>query len=139
VFVDVDNFKRVNDSYSHVVGDRVLVRLAAILRSAARSPDTVVRYGGDEFLVLLDPRTTVNPGVAEKAVVGLARRILEVVRDYEWGELAGGLTVTVSVGVVLGATPADVLASASAALHEAKTSGRNRLVIAGPLPVGVSA
>ncbi|QTE28470.1 GGDEF domain-containing protein [Pengzhenrongella sicca] len=139
VFVDVDNFKRVNDTFSHVVGDQVLVRLAAILRSAARSGDTVVRYGGDEFLVLLDPRSTAVPGVAEKAVVGLAGRILAAVRDHAWHELARELTVTVSAGVVLRASPADVLTIASAALHEAKTSGRNRLVLGWDAPDAIPA
>jgi len=129
VFVDVDNFKRVNDSFSHVVGDQVLVRLAALLRYAARSGDRVVRYGGDEFLVLLDPRTTGVPGAAEKAVVRLALRILDAVRVHDWAELAPGLAITVSAGVVPGVDPADLLTSVSAALHEAKESGRDRLVI----------
>lgn len=131
VFIDVDDFKRVNDTFSHVVGDKVLVALAGILRSSARSGDTVVRYGGDEFLVLLDPRTTVLPGIGERAVVGLAHRILDVVRARDWSELAPGLVVTVSAGVVLARPPAELLALASAALHEAKRSGRNRLVIGG--------
>lgn len=131
VFVDIDNFKGVNDSFSHVVGDQVLVRLAVLLRSAARSGDRVIRYGGDEFLIVLDPLTTNVPGVAEKAAARLAQRILDVVRASDWTELADGLVVTVSVGVALGVDPADLLTSVSSALHEAKASGRDRLVIAG--------
>ena len=58
VFVDVDLFKQVNDRFSHVVGDAVLVRLAQILREQVRTGDTVVRFGGDEFLVVLDASVT---------------------------------------------------------------------------------
>ncbi|MGV8965310.1 MAG: diguanylate cyclase [Cellulomonas sp.] len=129
VFVDVDNFKDVNDSFSHVVGDTVLVRLVQLLRSASRTEDRLVRYGGDEFLVLLDPHTAGSAASAEKAAVGLALRILDVVRTHDWAALAPGLAITVSVGVVSGVDPADLLTSVSAALHDAKESGRDRLVI----------
>jgi diguanylate cyclase (GGDEF)-like protein len=130
VFVDIDRFKAVNDTFSHVVGDQVLVRLSALLKSAARAGDRVVRYGGDEFLVLLDPRTTGAPGAADRAVVGLAQRILAAVRAHAWADLTPGLAVTVSVGVIAGANPGDLLTSASAALHDAKNAGRDRLAVA---------
>ncbi|WP_407344033.1 diguanylate cyclase [Pengzhenrongella phosphoraccumulans] len=135
VFVDVDNFKGVNDSYSHVVGDQVLVRLVQLLRRASRSEDRLVRYGGDEFLVLLDPHTAGSARGAQKAAVGLAQRILDVVRTHEWASLAPGLAITVSVGVVSGVDPADLLTSVSAALHDAKERGRDRLVVGVRMPV----
>lgn len=129
VFVDVDNFKAVNDSFSHVVGDQVLVRLVQLLRTVSRTEDRIVRYGGDEFLVLLDPQVLGSPVAAERAAVGLASRILQVVRTHEWSVLAPGLLITVSVGVVSEVDPTDLLTSVSAALHEAKDSGKDRLVI----------
>lgn len=135
VFVDVDNFKDVNDSFSHVVGDKVLVQLVQLLRSASRAEDQVVRYGGDEFLVLLDPHTAGSAVASEKAAVGLALRILDVVRTHDWDALASGLAITVSVGVVSGVGPADLLTSVSAALHDAKELGRDRLVIGARTPV----
>jgi len=127
VFIDIDNFKAVNDEFSHVIGDRVLVRLSTLLRSVARYGDRVVRYGGDEFLIVLDPREA--GAMPEGAVTGLAQRVLDAVRTHAWSELAPGLVVTVSVGVVAGAAPADLLTAASEALHQAKTSGRNRLSV----------
>ncbi|RYV52573.1 GGDEF domain-containing protein [Pengzhenrongella frigida] len=132
VFVDVDNFKWVNDSFSHVVGDQVLVRLVELLRTASRSEDRIVRYGGDEFLVLLDPVTTGSVVAAERVALGLANRILHVVRSHDWAVLCAGLAITVSVGVVSSVDPADLLTSVSAALHEAKESGRDRLVVGDP-------
>jgi diguanylate cyclase (GGDEF)-like protein len=129
VFVDIDNFKEVNDTFSHVVGDQVLVRVVELLRAASRSGDRIVRYGGDEFLVLLDPNTAGTGAAAEQAAVGLALRILDVVRTHEWSVLAPGLAITVSVGVVSQVDPADLLTSVGAALHEAKEAGRDRLVI----------
>lgn len=129
VFVDVDNFKEVNDSFSHVVGDQVLVQLVQLLRSASRIEDHLVRYGGDEFLVLLDPHTAGSAAASERTAVALALRILDVVRSHDWAALAPGLAITVSVGVVSGVDPADLLTSVSAALHDAKESGRDRLVI----------
>jgi len=130
VFVDVDNFKDVNDRFSHVVGDRVLVRLAQILREQVRSDDTVVRFGGDEFLVVVDPSVG-RSVLGTDAARGLARRLVAAVRAEDWGRVAPGLAVTVSVGAVAQVSPAAMLAAVTAALHEAKTAGRDRAVLAG--------
>jgi diguanylate cyclase (GGDEF)-like protein len=130
VFVDVDRFKDVNDRFSHVVGDRVLVRLAQILREQVRGGDTVVRFGGDEFLVVLDP--SVGRSVhGTDAARSLARRLVAAVRAEDWSRLAPGLAVTVSVGAVARVSPAAMLAAVTSALHEAKTAGRDRVVLSG--------
>ena len=91
VFVDVDEFKQVNDRYSHAVGDEVLRRIAVILRTHCRSDDVPVRYGGDEFVILV-----FGGGAAAE---GVAARLHDAVRKAPWWQVARGLKVTVSVGV----------------------------------------
>lgn len=122
VFVDIDQFKAINDTWSHSVGDLVLQTLAEILRAASRSGDVVARYGGDEFVILPS-----DGGLAAQTV---ARRVHEFVRRRAWGELAPGLEVTVSVGVgplVAGDHP---LHAADLALLAAKDAGRDQVVVA---------
>ena len=122
VFVDVDNFKAINDTWSHSVGDLVLQTIAEILRAASRSGDVVARYGGDEFVIL--------PSDGALAAQTVAQRVHEFVRRRGWGELAPGLAVTVSVGVgplVEGDHP---LHAADLALFAAKDAGRDRVVVA---------
>ena len=122
VFVDIDNFKAINDTWSHSVGDLVLQALAEILRAASRSADVVARYGGDEFVIL--------PSDGAVAAQKVARRVHEFVRRRAWGELAPGLAVTVSVGVgplLAGDRP---LHAADLALLSAKDAGRDRVVVA---------
>ncbi|WP_182113789.1 MULTISPECIES: diguanylate cyclase [unclassified Actinotalea] len=123
VFVDVDDFKAINDGHSHATGDRVLRRVAGILRSQARESDVVARFGGDEFLVLLTG--------GSDAAVALAERVHATVRQHPWEELAPGLRVTVSVGAgPTTDTPGDRWAEADAALLAAKRAGRDRVVVA---------
>ena len=129
VFVDVDRFKDVNDRFSHVVGDAVLVRLARILRAEARAGDTVVRFGGDEFIVVLDASVTGATGA--RAADRLAGRLVAAVRGEDWSQVARGLAVTVSVGAVAQLPPAALLAGVTAALHDAKSGGRDRAVLTG--------
>jgi len=122
VFVDVDEFKQVNDRFSHAVGDEVLRRIAVILRTHCRSDDIPVRYGGDEFVILV-----FGEGAAAN---GVAARLHEAVRNAPWGQVAPGLTVTVSVGVGRAAPTRGAIAAADAALYEAKRAGRDRVVTA---------
>ena len=100
-FVDVDLFKRVNDEYSHQVGDQVLKALAQILRSFVREGDVPVRLGGDEFVVAF-------AHVEAAGLPSLSQRIQHAVRGYDWDSLADGLEVSVSVGMAI-AEPGDAL------------------------------
>jgi diguanylate cyclase (GGDEF)-like protein len=122
VFMDVDRFKQVNDVFSHAVGDEVLLRLAVILRQQCRSEDVVIRYGGDEFVVLVLGDTD--------AAHGIARRLHEAVRTARWDDLAAGLHVTVSLGVARAEAVTSAMATADGALFVAKRSGRDRVVVA---------
>jgi len=120
VFVDVDQFKQVNDRYSHAVGDEVLRRIAVILRTHCRSDDVLVRYGGDEFVILV-----FGGGAAAEEV---AERLHDAVRNAPWGQVAPGLEVTVSVGVGRPLPAHGAIAAADAALYAAKRAGRDRVV-----------
>ncbi len=122
LFVDIDRFKDVNDRFSHEVGDEVLRRVATILLQHCRTEDVVVRYGGDEFLVL----TTGDPVVAS----AVAQRVHAAVRDSAWDEVAVGLAVTISVGVATSLPAQDALGAADAALNAAKRAGRDQVVSA---------
>lgn len=123
---DVDNFKAFNDRHGHLKGDRALVAVAEILRSAMRESDMVFRYGGEEFVVIL-PETVID--VALTAAERARRDIEEKSPRYLNGELPQG--VTVSVGVA--AYPRDgqdrdaLLQVADALLYQAKREGKNRV------------
>jgi diguanylate cyclase (GGDEF)-like protein len=119
LFLDVDNFKRVNDLCGHAIGDEVLRRLAAVLRACCRTGDILVRYGGDEFVVLLEDDTTAGR---------LGRRIMHRVRCEDWLSMTGGIEVTVSVGVARSGTVLSALRRSDEALRVAKQAGRDLLV-----------
>lgn len=131
VMVDVDHFKILNDTYGHPYGDRVLKRVASLLQQAMRAEnDFVVRYGGEEFLVLL-------PGADQTSAVKVAERIRTLVqvagspalqRDSHSGEVFA----TVSCGVATlwpraDVDPSRLIAEADAAMYRAKQEGRNRV------------
>lgn len=124
MLIDVDHFKRINDTHGHPSGDKVLGEVAAILRSRLRARDFVARYGGDEFLILL-PDTQVDE----------AAHVAEALRDTVAGTKFGdqGLTVSLSIGLTAfpraGDDPRSLLAAVDHALYDAKRSGRNRVAI----------
>jgi len=122
VFVDVDEFKQVNDRFSHDVGDEVLRRIAVLLRTHCRADDIAVRYGGDEFVLLVFGDGDVARDVAT--------RFHTAVRKAPWDQVARGLSVTVSVGVGHAAPDHGAIAAADAALYAAKGAGRNCVVAA---------
>jgi diguanylate cyclase (GGDEF)-like protein/PAS domain S-box-containing protein len=116
VFVDLDQFKQINDQYGHSVGDEVLAILGERLKTVIRAGDSVARLGGDEFAVLL---TSVREP-AEPAVV--AERLLEQITAPI--DVAGRhLSLTASIGIALGRTGAELLKQADAAMYRAKANG----------------
>jgi diguanylate cyclase (GGDEF)-like protein/PAS domain S-box-containing protein len=116
VFIDLDEFKQINDQYGHSVGDEVLAALGNRLKNVIRAGDSVARIGGDEFAVLL---TSVNEP-AEAAVV--AERVLEQITAPI--DAAGRhLSLTASIGIALGGCSAELLKQADAAMYRAKANG----------------
>jgi diguanylate cyclase (GGDEF)-like protein len=124
--IDLDRFKAVNDARSHAAGDAVLRAVASSLRTALRAQDLVVRYGGDEFVVVL-PATTLP--VAQAVLTRATQAVAELPVDT-------GAGVTMSVGVVRmppAGSPDAALADADAAMYRAKRAGGNR-VLGGAVP-----
>jgi len=127
LLIDVDHFKRVNDTWGHAVGDSVLRELARLIRATCRYDDLPARLGGEEFLVAL-------PATPLARAIEAAQRLREAIAGHDWSQIAGGLRVTVSVGVT-GSEALDIdelaadrlLQMADRHLYAAKRAGRNRV------------
>ena len=128
LMIDIDHFKRLNDTFGHHVGDVVLRDLAAILSRELREIDTAARYGGEEFILLL-PETNLQGATL------VAERLRSAVEQADFFTGAGQKTerITISIGVALFPEEAhfkpDLLEAADVALYEAKAQGRNRVVL----------
>ena len=125
MYIDIDNFKSINDNYGHAGGDALLTQVAERIEHHVRSDDVVARIGGDEFVVVLPGITDLDAAhaVADKLLLAFDDPMLIADRR---------LHVTVSIGLALayaGSDPDDLLARADAALLRAKTSGRARVEI----------
>jgi diguanylate cyclase (GGDEF)-like protein len=124
VMLDVDHFKRLNDTFGHQTGDDVLRRVAKVLRDSARTYDLAARYGGEEFALIL-PQTTLEDAVlvADRLREAIAATFVEP-------------PVTISAGVATfpfgGSDSSSLIAAADAALYESKSGGRNRVTAALP-------
>ena len=126
-FLDLDGFKLVNDRLGHSAGDAVLVEVAARLRTCLRESDTVARFGGDEFAVIVE-----RLGDPDDVHVTAARIVEAIGEPFVTGRMEA--TVTASVGVALnrpGDTADDILREADLAMYTAKTTGKCRHVLAG--------
>lgn len=126
IMLDIDHFKKVNDTYGHLCGDEILKGLAVLIKSCLRSMDIVARYGGEEFAVLL-PETN-GPEAYQTA-----ERIRRAVEETTFMGTDQGLKVTVSQGVATYPSEGvqerqDIIAKADGALYEAKETGRNKVV-----------
>ncbi|HEY5801474.1 MAG TPA: tetratricopeptide repeat-containing diguanylate cyclase, partial [Burkholderiaceae bacterium] len=122
--LDVDHFKRINDTHGHAVGDAVLQRIAHALRTACRPGDTVGRTGGEEFTALL-------PGATMDAAMAAAQRMRLAVAAIDCSDLAPGLQPSISVGLANGTAQGHSVEAAyrraDKALYKAKANGRNRV------------
>ncbi|MDQ7039234.1 MAG: GGDEF domain-containing protein [Aquificota bacterium] len=125
LMIDIDNFKKVNDTYGHDVGDRLLKALADVIRRSIRSSDTAARFGGEEFVVLL-PRTDEE---GARLVADRIRKGFKEVRVDADGERIGS-TVSIGVATMRGEDGVEeVIKRADEALYEAKRSGKDRVVV----------
>ena len=127
LYVDIDSFKHVNDTFGHAAGDELLEIVAGRLRGVIRESDTAARLAGDEFVLLLDSsQHDASPEL-------VAERVLEVLREpYELnGKVGRTLSLTASIGIAYGmnSTAEELLADADVALYVAKSSGKNRYVV----------
>jgi len=125
ILLDLDHFKRINDTHGHAAGDRALQEVVMLLKSATRSEDYIGRLGGEEFAVIM-------PGAGPTAACEIGERLRRCVMNAWLPASAGEVRLTVSVGVAtLNAQDAgieDLLRRSDEALYAAKTTGRNRLV-----------
>jgi diguanylate cyclase (GGDEF)-like protein len=120
IMLDIDFFKKVNDTYGHLFGDEVIKQIAQTLHSNCRAIDTVARYGGEEFLIIL-------PDTSSKMAVIIANRLLNLVQGLHFDNQ---ITVTLSAGIAqyeVGDTASGIIEKADSHLYEAKLAGRNQI------------
>lgn len=124
--IDLDWFKSINDRFGHLAGDHVLRRVVERIREFSRDSDVIGRYGGEEFVLLLQ-------GAEQSVAESLVERIRYAVSSTDWSVIAPGLKVSVSCGIT-SMLPTDtldaVLARADQALYDAKRGGRDQLRVA---------
>jgi diguanylate cyclase (GGDEF)-like protein len=127
LFIDLDNFKDINDEHGHAAGDAVLVEVGRRLRATVRPADTVARLGGDEFVVVCEE-------VDEEAALTLGRRLQAAIQTPLHAH-GGEHRLTASIGIAVGGGGADaLLEDADAAVYEAKGGGPGRVVLRAPGP-----
>jgi diguanylate cyclase (GGDEF)-like protein len=123
LFLDLDDFKRINDEHGHLVGSHVLMEMAAVILSSIRDTDAVARYGGDEFVIVL-------PDTGTELAGAVAERIRQKIYRYQF---TGGrrlhLSLTASFGVAAfplhASSPQQLIACADTAMYEAKAASKN--------------
>jgi diguanylate cyclase (GGDEF)-like protein len=130
LFIDLDHFKEINDSFGHPAGDACLAAIIAPIQAELRQSDVIGRYGGEEFVVILSSADTA-------AAHPIAQRILERVASVRVEGFGEPIALTCSIGVatsdMLGVWGEHLIAQADAAVYAAKRSGRNRVQVAMPL------
>jgi len=128
LFIDIDDFKEINDTLGHDAGDRLLKAVSARLTTSLREVDTVGRLGGDEFLVLID-------GESDTAPESVAQRVISILRDpFLLDASHEPITITASVGVAAAGpdTAGELMRDADVALYQAKAAGKNRFEMFDP-------
>jgi diguanylate cyclase (GGDEF)-like protein len=129
LFVDLDDFKRINDLYGHAGGDAVLVEVAKRIQSVLRAADTVARIGGDEFVVLLD-QIGADRVAALTHARGVGEKLLAALANIDAG---AALSCSASVGLLVFSdgvhSVEEILHRADHAMYEAKKAGKNQLAI----------
>jgi diguanylate cyclase (GGDEF)-like protein/PAS domain S-box-containing protein len=123
LFMDIDNFKKINDTYGHKTGDQVLIMVANTLHSYLRSDDSVARWGGEEFLAIL-------PGLDEDGLKSVAEKLIVLVANSILRLKERNLSVTISIGMTfaqLDDTIQSIVERADTNMYKSKRAGRNRV------------
>ncbi len=124
--LDLDYFKKLNDKFSHAIGDKILIMVAQCIRDNSREVDSIARWGGEEFALLL-PNTSLEDALA------LAERLRCAISELDCRALVGELELTGSLGLAQareGEGAEDLLHRADDVLYRAKDEGRNRVCVA---------
>jgi len=123
IMSDLDNFKKINDTYGHTAGDRVLKAVGSYLKDSIRDVDSIGRYGGEEFIMFL-------PETSKKAAHVLADRLRIGVSEIKMDEKLPGVTISLGISTFPedGKTLNELLDKADAALYRAKANGRNQVI-----------
>lgn len=126
LLLDIDRFKSYNDHYGHSMGDQTLTRVSAAIRNAVRAKDIVVRYGGEEFLVML---TNINSEQALQTAERIRQYVydLNIVHQFN-NELSGNITISIGLTPLHGNNIEQALLQADKALYQAKNHGRNQIL-----------
>lgn len=123
LFVDLDHFKMINDTYGHLEGDRVLVEFSHLIRGSLRSSDLFCRWGGEEFIIVLD-------NTEAEAAYSIAEKLRGIVQENDF-HLNHPLTISIGIsGYDSKSTIDDIIKAADQAMYKAKSQGRNQTVLA---------
>jgi diguanylate cyclase (GGDEF)-like protein len=130
VFVDLDHFKKINDSYGHPAGDTVLRETAKLILKTVRDTDFVARYGGEEFVIIM-------PGLEQPLAIKVCERLLATLRmvKHVFGGRSVGATASMGLATLSPSTPfasfEHLLNAADQSVYVAKRAGRDRLIVHG--------
>ncbi|WP_039057551.1 GGDEF domain-containing protein [Enterobacter sp. Bisph1] len=133
LLLDIDHFKAYNDHYGHMMGDQALIRVSAALRDAVRSRDIVARFGGEEFMILLN-----NVNVEEARVIAeqIRQKVYDLKIPHMFNEsVATNVTISIGIAPFIDGDIEAALSLADSALYEAKHLGRNHILVSGELQV----
>jgi len=122
LLIDLDDFKKVNDTYGHIAGDKVLIFIANIFKKALRDGDKIFRYGGEEFLIILNR-------LSDSQCKEVTNRLVNLIRRNKLIYKGNSLNVTISIGTTKyleGDSPNSIISRADKALYQAKSNGKNQ-------------
>ncbi len=125
LILDIDDFKKINDTHGHLAGDKILIFLANILRKTLRDGDRVFRYGGEEFVIILNRLNDIQ-------CENITNRLLGLIRNNKLVYKGASLSITISIGVtkfIQGDTPDTLISRADKALYKAKENGKDQMYL----------